>query len=50
MMRVLAASGAAGNHVSDGHIVALMREHGIDEIVTFDADFHRFEGVRVVTP
>ena len=39
---------ATGNHVFDGHIVVLSREHGIDEILTADADFHRFEGIRVV--
>jgi toxin-antitoxin system PIN domain toxin len=44
---VLGAAGTTGNHVFDGHIAALMREHAIDEIVTTDRDFHRFKGIRV---
>ena len=39
-----------GNIVHDLHIVALMTEHGIPEIRTADADFHRFRGLRVVNP
>jgi hypothetical protein len=30
--------------------VALMREHGIRQVVTRDADFHRFKGIEVVDP
>lgn len=41
---------AAANLAHDAHLVALMREHGIDEICTFDADFHRFSGIRVIDP
>jgi toxin-antitoxin system PIN domain toxin len=50
MQEVLAESGAAGNHVHDAHIAALCREHGIEELVTADADFHRFAGFRVTNP
>ncbi|MGH9466342.1 MAG: TA system VapC family ribonuclease toxin [Terriglobales bacterium] len=39
-----------GNHVHDLHIVALMTEHGVREIRTADADFHRFRSLRVVNP
>jgi len=46
-LSVIAAAGAGGNHVFDGHIAALMREHAIDEIVTTDRDFFRFPGIRV---
>ena len=39
-------SGATGNLVYDAHLVALAIEHGVDEILTFDADFRRFPQVR----
>jgi toxin-antitoxin system PIN domain toxin len=37
--------GTAANLVSDAHLAALAVEHGA-EIVSFDADFSRFPGVR----
>jgi toxin-antitoxin system PIN domain toxin len=40
----------AANLAHDAHIVALMREHGVQEIYTSDADFHRFAGIRVHDP
>ena len=40
----------AGNLVHDFHIAVLMREHGIAEIRTADADFHQFDFLRVVNP
>jgi predicted nucleic acid-binding protein len=30
--------------------VALIREHGNRQVVTRDADFHRFKGIEVVDP
>ena len=39
-----------GNLIHDAHIVALMIEHGVSEILTADQDFHRFKQIRVVTP
>jgi uncharacterized protein len=39
-----------GNVLSDLHIAALMREHGIGTIYTRDVDFHRFPFLRVVDP
>jgi uncharacterized protein len=42
---LLAQFGAAGNLVNDAHLAALALEHGA-EIVSFDHDFARFEGVR----
>ena len=39
-----------GNVTHDMHTVALMREHGIVEIRTADADFHQFEFLEVVNP
>jgi toxin-antitoxin system PIN domain toxin len=42
---LLADVGTAGNLVNDAHIAALAIEHG-DEVVSFDRDFARFEGLR----
>ena len=39
-----------GNLVHDMHTVVLMREHGITEIRTADADFHQFRFLNVVNP
>lgn len=39
-----------GNILHDAHTAVLMREHGIQRIVTRDADFHRFPFVTVVDP
>jgi len=42
---LLAVVGTAGNLVNDAHVAALSLEHGC-EIVSYDADFGRFPGVR----
>lgn len=42
--------GVRGNLVHDFHIAALMYEHGVREIRTADADFHRFDFLTVVNP
>lgn len=42
-------TGTAGNLVNDAHLAAIAVEHGA-EIASFDADFGRFEGVRVFRP
>jgi toxin-antitoxin system PIN domain toxin len=39
-----------GNPVHDLHTAALMREHGVTEIRTADADFHQFRFLEVVNP
>jgi uncharacterized protein len=39
-----------GDLVTDAHIVALMRCHGVRTILTHDRDFRRFEGIRVRDP
>lgn len=39
-----------GNLVHDMHTAILMREHGIRQICTRDADFHRFPFVEVIDP
>lgn len=38
------------NLFHDAHTVALMREHGINAIVTRDTDFHRFPPLTVIDP
>ena len=40
---------AQGNLAADAQIVAVCREHGVDEILTEDRDFTRFDGIRVRT-
>lgn len=39
-----------GNTIHDLHTAALMKEHGITEIRTADADFHQFRFLNVVNP
>jgi toxin-antitoxin system PIN domain toxin len=46
---LLAESGTAANLVSDAHLAALAIEHDAT-LVTFDADFGRFRGLRTVRP
>ncbi|MYE00789.1 MAG: type II toxin-antitoxin system VapC family toxin [Alphaproteobacteria bacterium] len=48
--RLLAAAheaDARGNLMFDAQIVALCREHGVDEVLTNDRDFARFDGLRM---
>lgn len=40
-------AGATGNLIYDAQIVAVCREHGIDEILTEDRDYARFPGITV---
>jgi uncharacterized protein len=40
----------AGNLVPDAHVVALMKEHGVETILTRDRDYRKFDGIRVVDP
>lgn len=44
------AGDAVGNLVHDAHIAALLREHGVRELLTLDRDFARFPGLRVRNP
>ncbi|MDN5864330.1 MAG: PIN domain-containing protein [Gammaproteobacteria bacterium] len=39
-----------GNIMHDAHTAVLMREHGIERIITRDTDFHRFPFVSVLDP
>jgi hypothetical protein len=40
----------AGNLVPDAHLVALMRENGVDTLWTRDRDFRKFDGIRIRDP
>lgn len=46
---LLEKSGTAGNLVTDTHIAALAIEHGA-EVISFDNDFQRFDGLRWSRP
>ena len=41
------ASEATGKLIHDAEIVALMKQHGVDRILTADRDFLKFEGITV---
>jgi toxin-antitoxin system PIN domain toxin len=45
-----ASAGTRGKDVTDAHIAALMRQHGVRTIYTRDRDFRRFDGVAVENP
>lgn len=49
LRELLAARGVGGNLVPDAHLAALALEHRA-RIVSYDADFTRFPGVRVDLP
>lgn len=48
--RETAQPGTRGKDVTDAHIAALMRQHGVQTIYTRDRDFRRFDGIRVEDP
>jgi predicted nucleic acid-binding protein len=50
MQRLLRSGQATGNLAHDVHIVALVVEHGVDELWTADRDFARFPGIRSRNP
>jgi predicted nucleic acid-binding protein len=50
LAEVLRTTKVEGNLIHDAHIVALMMEHGVGEIITADQDFHRFKQIHVVNP
>lgn len=39
-----------GNQVADGHLAALMRQHGVSMIYSRDRDFRRFDGITARDP
>lgn len=50
LYRATASAGTRGKDVTDAHIAALMRQHGVQVIYTRDRDFRRFDGIRVIDP
>lgn len=48
--RETASAAMRGGDVTDAHIAALMRQHGVGTIYTRDRDFRRFDGIRVEDP
>lgn len=48
--RIAAGNHARGNDVPDIHIVALMRQHGVNAIYTRDRDFRRFDDIELRDP
>lgn len=44
------ADAIRGNLVTDSHIAALMRHHGVATIYTADRDFRRFPGITPIDP
>lgn len=42
--------GLRGNLLHDAHVATVMREHGIQRIVTLDGDFRRFPFLDVIDP
>ena len=48
--RLLLKSPTTGNLMHDAHIAALCLEHGVEELVTGDADFSRFQDLKKRDP
>ena len=47
---ILQTHDVSGNLIFDARIAALLKEHGIDEIITADQDFYRFSFLKVHNP
>jgi toxin-antitoxin system PIN domain toxin len=50
LQEVLRKTRVTGNLVHDAHIAALCLEHGVNELITGDEDFRRFEQLRIINP
>lgn len=50
IFRETTSAGTRGRDVTDAHIAALMRQHGVNTIYTRDRDFRRFDWIRVEDP
>lgn len=50
VFRETAGESVRGNEIPDGHIAALMRQHGVRTIYTRDRGFRRFEWIEVRNP
>ena len=47
---LLEKSQATGNLIHDAHIAALCLEHGVEELISGDADFSRFKDLKARNP
>ena len=48
---LVAQWGVSGRQTHDAHLVAVMKVHGVADILTFNvADFRRYPGIQVVDP
>ena len=47
--RVVSEAPARGNQVPDAHLAAILRQHEVGTLCTNDADFRRFEFLRLVS-
>lgn len=50
LFRATAGDHVRGNDVPDGHLAALMRQHGVRTIYTRDRGFRRFPGIEPEDP
>ncbi len=50
LREVALGNAVRGGLIHDAHLVALMRQHGVETIWTHDRDFRRFDGIRVYDP
>jgi toxin-antitoxin system PIN domain toxin len=50
LYRATAGDRLRGNDIPDGHLVTLMRQHGVRLIYTRDRGFRRFDGIQVENP
>jgi len=50
VFRGTAGPHARGNEVPDAQLAALMRQHGVRRIYTYDRGFRRFSNVEVIDP
>ena len=48
--RAAAEAQARSKLISDVHLVALMRQHGVRRILTHDRDFRKFDDIKVIDP
>jgi hypothetical protein len=48
--KVTGAFPVRGNHVPDAHLAAILRQHGVKTLYSADADFRKFDFLKVVNP
>jgi toxin-antitoxin system PIN domain toxin len=50
LQQTLAQAPVVGDDVFDAHVATLLREHGVEVLLTHDGGFQRYPGLRVVDP